>query len=73
MSEVTGLEFIGDGTTDEPVDARPPDLPADRYGDRWAPVLIAWETEAQNPDLAGDTVGEAGSVAVSLGPGRGCS
>ena len=69
MSEVTGLEFIGDGTTDETSTRDRPIYQPDRYGDRWAPVLIAWETEAQNPDLAGDTVGEAGSVAVSLGPG----
>jgi hypothetical protein len=69
MSEVTGLEFIGDGTTDETTTLDRPIYQPDRYGDRWAPVLIAWETEAQNPDLAGDTVGEAGSVAVSLGNG----
>jgi Matrixin len=69
MSEATGLEFIGDGTTDEASTRERPIYQPDRYGDRWAPVLIAWETEAQNPDLAGDTVGEAGSVAVSLGDG----
>jgi hypothetical protein len=69
MTEVTGLEFIGDGTTDEATTVDRPIYQPERYGDRWAPVLIAWETEAQNPDLAGDTVGEAGSVAVSLGTG----
>ncbi|SDM83210.1 hypothetical protein SAMN05660642_03374 [Geodermatophilus siccatus] len=41
----------------------------DRYGDRWAPVLVAWQTQGENPALAGDTVGEAGSLAVSLGDG----
>jgi hypothetical protein len=69
LTEVTGLRFVDDGTTDEPTTrAREPFQPA-RYGDRWAPVLIAWETEVENPDLAGDRVGEGGSVAVSLGDG----
>lgn len=69
LSEVTGLQFVHDGATDEPA-TRDRDLfqPA-RYGNRWAPVLVAWETEEQNPALAGEIVGEAGSVAVSLGDG----
>jgi hypothetical protein len=41
----------------------------ERYGDRWAPVLVAWQTEADQPDLAGDVVGRGGSTAVSLGDG----
>lgn len=69
IGKVTGLPFVDDGTTDEPSTRdRAPFQPA-RYGDRWAPVLIAWETERENPDLAGDRVGEGGSVAVSLGDG----
>jgi hypothetical protein len=69
LSEVTGLQFIDDGTTDEPTTIDRPIFQPERYGDRWAPVLIAWETEEQNPALAGDTVGQAGSTAVSLGKG----
>jgi hypothetical protein len=69
LSEVTGLQFINDGTTDEPSTIDRPIFQPERYGDRWAPVLIAWETEEQNPALAGDTVGQAGSTAVSLGKG----
>ena len=69
VSEVTGLQFVDDGATDEvTTQGRAPYQPA-RYGDRWAPVLIAWETEEENPELAGDSVGEGGSVAVSLGDG----
>jgi hypothetical protein len=30
-------------------------------------VLVAWQTDAENPALAGDIVGQGGSVAVSLG------
>jgi hypothetical protein len=69
ISEVTGLQFVYRGPTDEaPVEGREIFQP-DRYGRRWAPVLIAWETEEQNPALAGDVVGEAGSVPASLGDG----
>jgi hypothetical protein len=69
ISEVTGLKFVDDGTTDEASTLERPIFQPDRYGDRWAPVLIAWETEAQNPELAGVTVGQAGSTAVSLADG----
>ena len=69
ISQVTGLQFVYNGATDE---APGPDrelFQPDRYGRRWAPVLIAWETEDANPALAGDVVGEAGSVPASLGDG----
>ena len=69
LSEVTGLRFVHDGPSDEPTTLDRPVFQPDRYGDRWAPVLVAWETEEQNPALVGDTVGQAGSVAVSLGEG----
>jgi hypothetical protein len=69
ISEVTGLRFVFDGPTDEvPAEQRAVFQP-DRYGDRWAPVLIAWRTEAEDPRLAGDFVGVGGSAAVSLGDG----
>jgi hypothetical protein len=69
ISEVTGLQFVYRGATDEaPTEGREIFQP-DRYGRRWAPVLIAWETEEQNAALAGDVVGEAGSVPASLGDG----
>jgi hypothetical protein len=69
IREVTGLRFVDDGPTDEATTTdREPFQPA-RYGDRWAPVLIAWETEEENPGLAGDRVGEGGSSSVSLGDG----
>jgi hypothetical protein len=69
LSEVTGLQFVHDGASDEPSTRDRELYQPDRYGNRWAPVLVAWETEEQNPALAGDIVGEAGSVAVSLGDG----
>ncbi len=66
----TGLTFTDEGTTDEVPD---PDRGAQlaAYGDdAWAPVLIAWTDERAIPDLAGDTVGLAGSQAYTDADGR---
>jgi hypothetical protein len=62
VSRATGLEFVNDGATDEaPSSQRDPFQP-DRYGDRWAPVLIGWETPEENPDFAADVIGLGGST-----------
>jgi hypothetical protein len=69
ISQVTGLQFVYDGPTDEdPSDQREPFQP-DRYGDRWAPVLISWETVAEQPDFAADVAGLGGSLATSVDDG----
>ena len=65
ISAATGLQFIDDGATAEaPSVGRPNYLP-DRYGDRWAPVLIAWSTPAEFADLTGAVVGVASGEPVS--------
>ncbi|WP_051515870.1 matrixin family metalloprotease [Candidatus Blastococcus massiliensis] len=69
IAEVTGLRFVHDGYSDEPMAVDRPIFQPERYGDRWAPVLIGWHTEQEVPALAGDVVGQAGSAAVSLGSG----
>jgi Matrixin len=69
LSQITGLLFVHDGSTDEPTTRDRELFQPERYGDRWAPVLIAWETEEQNPALAGEIVGEAGSASASVGDG----
>ena len=62
MSEASGLRFVDDGLTDEaPTPERDPYQP-DRYGDRWAPVYVAFATPEQIPRLAGGTVGLGGST-----------
>jgi hypothetical protein len=67
VSQATGLQFVYDGTSDEMLtEDREPYQP-DRYGDRWAPVLVAWQTDTENAALAGDVVGRAGSLAVHFG------
>jgi hypothetical protein len=69
ISEVTGLRFIYDGATHErPSRDREPFQP-DQYGDRWAPVVVAWETVQENPTFATEVAGEAGSQSLSLGDG----
>lgn len=56
----TGLKFVDDGATDEaPTETRSP-YQRDRYGDRWAPVLIAWSDPDESPELAGRVLGRAG-------------
>lgn len=66
IEEATGLHFVADGsTTEAPTEHREVYQPQ-RYGRRWAPVLIAWSSPAETPDLAGDVAGSAGSASVTL-------
>lgn len=69
VSAATGLRFVDDGNTDEaPVTDRAAYQPA-RYGDRWAPVLIAWSTPQESPMLTGGAEGTAsGGVLGRAGP-----
>lgn len=72
VSRATGLMFIDDGATTEAPSKDRQSYQPDRYGDRWAPVLIAWETSAEEPRFTnpeyGDTVlGLGGSDSVGLG------
>lgn len=61
VSQASGLQFVYDGlTTEAPSDDRSAFQP-DRYGKRWAPVLIAWSTPAETPGLAGNVAGLGGS------------
>ncbi|MCC5951415.1 MAG: peptidase [Acidimicrobiia bacterium] len=65
VSRATGLRFVVEGTTGEtPVALRDAYQP-ERYGDRWAPVLIAWSDARELPELGGDVAGIGGSTWVS--------
>ncbi|SCX56361.1 hypothetical protein SAMN03159343_3394 [Klenkia marina] len=66
MTEVTGLQFRYAGPTDEAPGGGRAAYQPDRYGDRWAPVLVGWRTPEQEPGLAGDVAGLGGSA--SAGP-----
>ena len=69
ISAATGIAFIDDGTTTEqPSPQRPPYQP-DAYGERWAPLLIAWTTPEVAPQLKGKVIGTGGSTHYSYGDG----
>lgn len=70
LHDLTGFSLVNDGPTSEPPSLTRAPFQPDRYGNRWAPILVAWTTPAEVPDLAGQTVGLGGSVAVSDGSGR---
>jgi hypothetical protein len=64
IERATGLDFRYDGRSGEdPAPHRKPFQP-DRYGDRWAPVLVTWVTVAEVPRMAGRIAGQAGSVSI---------
>ncbi|MEO8107336.1 MAG: matrixin family metalloprotease [Actinomycetes bacterium] len=70
ISAATGLMFIDDGFTNEtPSPSRGNFLP-DQYGDRWAPVLIAWSTPQEFSPLAGEVIGVAGNQPVVADDGQ---
>jgi hypothetical protein len=69
VARATGLQFRDDGTTSEAPSRQREPFQKDRYGDRWAPVLIAWVTPQENPDFAADVVGKGGSIRLGL-PGQ---
>lgn len=65
VSAATGLQFVDNGATDEtPSEVRANFLP-ERYGDRWAPVLIAWSSPLEYPGLSGPVIALAGNQPVT--------
>jgi hypothetical protein len=62
LHKASGLRFVEDGGTDEAPDADRPAFLPDRYGDRWAPVLVVWSAPAESSLLSDDTLGRAGPV-----------
>lgn len=65
ISQASGLQFISDGSTDEVPSFRRANFQLAKYGDRWAPVLISWVTEAENPDFVTNVEGETAPSEVS--------
>ncbi len=60
VSAATGLQFVDEGATNEvPSESRAAFQP-DRYGDRWAPVLVAWSSPSETSLLADGVLGRAG-------------
>lgn len=69
ISAATGISFIYDGTTDEQPTANRPPYQPDEYGERWAPLLIAWTTPEVAPQLSGQVIGTGGSTHYSYDDG----
>jgi hypothetical protein len=67
VSDVTGLRFEAAGLTDEPPTQPREAFQPDRYGDRWAPVLVAWSDPIELPALAGDVAGIGGATRITSG------
>jgi len=61
LARATGMTFVYDGTTDEtmPGNTRLSYQPQ-RYGNRWAPILIAWESKGGGGE--DQTVGRGGAT-----------
>ena len=66
VAEATGLTFTFDAPTDERPSADRAAYQPARYGNRWAPLLIAWSDETETPTLAGDVAGQGGGRRVEL-------
>lgn len=65
LSRVSGLRFAGEGDTDELPSSGRPSVQPERYGERWAPLLIAWVPAAATDLGLGDGVpGTSVTVAV---------
>jgi hypothetical protein len=62
ISAATGLRFVSDGPTDEAPSVDRAFYQPGRYGDAWAPVLIAWSDDTESPGLAGSVAGLGGSA-----------
>ena len=69
LEAATGMTFVDEGLTDEPASVNRARSQPERYGNRWAPVLIAWDhgdrfrMEPTNP--AGGRSFPVGQVSVS--------
>jgi hypothetical protein len=51
VARATGLVFVDEGPTDERPEADRPSYQPERYGEDWAPVLVAWSDPDETPEL----------------------
>lgn len=65
LSEASGLRFVDDGLTDEAPSRTRAAYQPQRYGQRWAPLLVAWSSPAATDvGIGGGTKGVAVTVAA---------
>jgi len=65
LSTITGLQFVYDGLSDEPPVEQREVFQRDRYGNRWAPVLVQFASEGDVSGLAGQVAGLGGPTSVA--------
>ena len=65
VSAASGFRFVYDGTTTEGPSEQRTQYQPERYGKRWAPVLVSWSSPAEVPGLAGDVAGLGSSSYIS--------
>jgi len=66
VEDASGVVLVEDGAVDEAPDPERSALQPERYGERWAPVLVAWSTPREYPALRG-VAGLGGAITVDLG------
>jgi hypothetical protein len=62
ISAVTGIAFTYEGLTDEELERQRDVVQQDRYGDRWAPVLVTWV----HPDESSISFHSDGEIAAGV-------
>lgn len=65
-SAASGLKFVADGPTTEPALPERASYQPDRYGTRWAPVLIGWTDQSVVPRLADNVIGLGGAAIAEV-------
>jgi hypothetical protein len=70
IHRATGMSLLVEGDSDEVPAVDRPVYQLERYGDRWAPVLVAWSDPDESPKLMDDTAGYGGSARVVRGDGE---
>jgi hypothetical protein len=60
LSAATGLQFLDDGVTTEGPEPERRAFQPQRYGDRWAPVLVTWSDPTETSMLGDRILGRAG-------------
>ena len=66
VSARSGLKFVNAGRTTERAQPDRPSYQPDRYGQTWAPVLVAWTDQAAVPRLSGNIIGLGGPASASV-------
>jgi hypothetical protein len=66
LSAVSGLQFVDEGDTDELPSLSRAAYQPERYGERWAPLLIGWVPPEQTDLGLSGSVAEGGVQGISL-------